>query len=274
MALHDFATVRLYDSGETLDVFFSRNDTVTRDVVKAHKGRWDRGRRCWRIEQRWAGATIEQVVDRIREAILDAAPKGWRESIPKLSTMCSVTRGYVIRFGEGGVRLEMPRGHKHEWTLRESGKAEEDDRSWLLQSTVLGDPTIKAVVQDVVQDDKRALAAALDYLSGFVIYGDLNLAEGEIEQLGLVPEAIIPVEPSFVRKVDQGIPAEPLSIYPMRVISIEKGEEIIQARLAFVTGDKAYAFLRQRLAPAQAAMSTPHLDMRHVAGRWSRRRAS
>lgn len=274
MSLHDFATVRLYDMGDYLEVFFTRGDLTTRDIVKGHRGRWDRNRRCWRVDGKWAGAPLPDIVEKIRQGILDAAPKGWRDIVPKMGSMCSVTRKYGIRFGEGGVRLELPRGHKHDWTLKEGGKAEKDDDSWLIPATVLDDPVIKKVVQEVVADDRKALGDALDYLEGFVIYGDLDLAEGEIASIGLQPGEIVSAEPSFVRKVDQGIPAEPIAIYPLRVVSIEKGEQGVRARLAFVTGSEAYTFLRRKLDPRRLGDPDPVLDTRHVTGRWARRRDS
>lgn len=270
MPVHDFATVRVYDMGDTLEIYFPKGDEATKGAVKAHRGHWDGSRYCWRIDSDRTNKPFPEVIEAIRQAILASAPDGWRSSVEQMAAICSVTRDFAVRFAEGGVRLDLPRGHKHHWTLKEGGLAIKDKDSWLIPSGMFTDATLQKVIKEVVKDDQVALSKALDYLEGFQLVGELDLAEGEVEQVGIATGRIIPVDPSFVRKADTSIAAEPLTIYPMKVLAFSKGEQFHPARLAFVTGEEAYYFSRKALDPRQEM--PPSLDMRHVAGKWVRRR--
>lgn len=269
--MHDLGTVRIFEVGGVLEVYFGRGDTHTRDLVKSLKGRFDGSRKSWRIDPKYARRSTEEIVEHMTEELLAQAPGPWRNALPTLRSLAPTTRRFAISFGAGGVRLEFPSGHKHEYTLKKTSvRVEPDGRSWLVPAASCADPAIKAVIKDAIADDQTALARHLDYLENFVISGDLSLVEGERESLGLTPGGIAFADPSFVRKVDPGIPPEPLHEYPLRVLSLEPSGDVVKARLGFVVGTDAWNALRARLNPTRPR--APALDMRHVSGKWSRRR--
>jgi len=270
MPVHDFATVRVYDMGDSLEIFFPKGDLATKDAVKSYRGRWDGQRFCWRIDAARSGKPLSEIIEGIRQAILAKAPDGWAASVEKMAAVCNVTRQFGVRFAEGGVRLELPRGHKHNWTLKEDSLATQDKDSWLIPASLFVDPKMQALVKDIVRDDQAALSKALDYLEGFQVCGDMDLAEGEMQSIGIEVGKIIAADTSFVRKVDAGMEAEPLTLYPLRVLAIEAKEQFHFARLAFVTGEEAYYYLRKVLDPRKDL--PPCLDMRHATGKWVRRR--
>lgn len=272
MSLHDLGTVRLYEMAGTLELFFPRGDTITRGVVKSLKGRWDPNRKAWKIDPSRVRSDVPGVIETIRSEILKAAPPNWQAALPKICEIVSTTKRFGINIGPGGVRIELPRGHKHEYTLKSDVPgAERDGHMWLLPADICNGPVAKGVIQDVINDDRAALSGSLDYLEGYVISGEMALGPGEDEDLGLVPEAVVFADPSFVRAADAGIPQEPLKLYPLRVLSTEQGETGPKVRLAFLTGVDAYRYLRHRLRPS--APQAPVLDLRHVKGKWSRRRS-
>lgn len=269
---HDLGTVRIFELSGVLDVHCPKGDTNTREAVKRLKARWNPDRRCWRIDPAFARMDSAKIVETLGTAVLGATPAGWQSALPKLSQITSTTRKFALYIGAGGVRLELPRGHKHEYTLKNKiPEAELDGQSWLIPAGICDRTDVKGVLADCVGDDRKALGDCLDYLEGYTISGRLTLVSGELEQLGLSDGALVFSDPSFIRKVDDDIPAEPLKLYPLRVSSIAPGEDGgVEAKLRFVTGPDAYALLRERLIPGKTA--APVLDVRHVEGRWTRRR--
>lgn len=272
--LYDLGTVRLFEVSGQLDVFFLRSDSLSLAVTKEFKGRWDPNRRSWRIDPRWARAEIPEIVDRFRREHMEIAPPKWRDNLKSLSRIVSTTKKFGIYLGEAGARIELPRGHKHEYTLKSNvNGAQLDGQMWLLPAAICPNVDAKRVLADVITDDRRALADAMDYLNGYTLTGGLKLAAAEDQAIGLEEGAVLCVDPSFVRKADASIPAEPLKAYVMRVVSVgpsDDPEADGTAKLAFVVGDEAHAFLRDVLATD--AVKKPILDVRHIHGKWVRRR--
>lgn len=270
--LHDLGTVRIFEIGGQLEVFFAKGDSLSMAVTKQLQGRWDPNRRAWRIDPRWARSDIRSIIAHFRTQHLEASPEKWRSRVSVLSQIVSTTKKFGIYIGEAGTRLELPRGHKHEWTLKSNVKgAILDGQMWLLPSGICPDIEARQVINDVIKDDRTALTTCLDYMGGFTLTGELNLAEGEELQIGLEIGNTVFADPSFVRKADAGIPAEPMKLYPMRVVDVGPSPSGgSTGKFAFITGDEAYQALRQRLNPHEAKGMV--LDVRHVTGKWVRKR--
>lgn len=268
MALHDFGTVRAFETDEVVEVSFPRSDQATKALLKSLKGRWDPNRRAWIVVPRFARCDLADIAPRIEAALLESAPPAWRTAVQTLSKIRAVTLRYAISVGAGGVRLELPRGHRHEYLLRKHEGVERDGNSWLIPSVFCADDSIKKALRDAIQDDRAALSKAIDYLEGFSLSGELDLAQGEEAGLGLVPGSVCFADPSFVKKADPSLPSEPVRFYPLEVVSFARDGFEARTKLNFVCGDRGWAALRKRLG--EDAPSP--LDVRHVKGEWVRKR--
>jgi len=273
---HDFGTVRVYDSGEELVVSFGKSDTTTREILRGLKSYFDGGRRAWRVVPRYSRTTKEGAVEAIRNGLTKAAPEGWTEHADRFSKLKTTTRQFGLAIGIGGVRFDLPRGYKHEWTLNDLVKekiADKEGVCWTVSAAHCNDPRVNRILQDIVVDDQKALDKAIGYLDGFAMKGPLTLAEEEVAGFGLsVPAGtIIYAEPSFVRAADPSIPVEPIDIYPLRLLSFAASDEGWMAKLSFVVGSDAFKAIRRRNFGDDSGMPKA-LSARQCAGRWTRRR--
>lgn len=272
-ATHDFGTVRLYESSGIVMASFPFGDMVTRNVVKGFKARLDKPRKAWRIDPHYAKCETSEIVAAVRSALVEAAPQVWRDALPALGGLVTTTRNYEMKAAEGGIRLSLPPGHVHDWTLKNAVKGpEKDGNSWLIPAIYCDDGPIKNVIRDVIRDDMKALATAIDYLGGFTFSGKLDLTDGEAEAIGLAVGQRVFANPSFLRKADPIIGPEPVTEYVLQVASLEAVDDKVAASLKVVHGQDAWKALRARYAKAVEARSMP-LDMRHLWGKWVKRRS-
>ena len=271
-ATYDFGTVRLYESSGVIEASFPFGDTVTRDVVKSFRARFDKPRKAWRIDPHYAKRETGEIVHAIRSALIESAPQPWKDSLPALGGLVTTTRNFEMKAGEGGIRIVLPAGHVHEWTLKNAVKGpEKEGNSWLIRAVYCDDGPIKNVIRDVIRDDMKALAAAIDYLGGFSLSGSLDLTESEVLALGLVKGAKVFANPSFMRKADPIIGPEPVTEYVLEVLSTSQADDKVAVTLKVVHGADAWKALRARYAKPLDARTMP-LDVRHLWGKWVRRR--
>ena len=281
MAVHDFGTVRAFETNGLLELSFQRGDAATMAVAKSFRGRWDPNRKVWRIDPKSTNVTIEAIVDAIRAAILETAPEPWRKALPGLVRASTVTRRFGLMMGAGGTRLRVPNGHNLEYALKKIQGAVKEGQEWIIPATFCADQDVKKVINDLRREDKTALGKMIDFMDGFGLAGKLNLVEGEAEAIGIAKGEAIYALPSFVRKADASIEPESLIEYPMRVVSAKPCDVGLEVLLAFVTGVDAWQSLTTRYGIPSEARS-PALDSRHVwlqkaaeglpSEKWSRKR--
>jgi hypothetical protein len=270
---HDFGTVQLFVVGDNVVAYFPKGDAASRGLVRGMRGTFDGARMAWRVDPKNARMDTGQIVASFRRALVEAAPEKWLMALPRLSTLAATTRRFTMKLGEGGMRLQLPQGHAHEYTLKEEvAGAFLDGRVWLLPAAICANKTVKGIILDVVEDDRRALSDAIDYLEGFVFSGELVLVPEEAGEIGLIPGATVFADPSFIRKADANIGLEPLHEYPLRVLEVREGESSHHAKLEVLTGEEGWRALGARYGKGLAVRSKP-LDVTHLYGRWSRRRA-
>lgn len=276
-SFYDLGTIRIYESGGVLEMFFPRKDSIAHQAAKALKGRFDPNRKSWKIDPQYSRLPAHEMVERITEAVLAGADEKWRASFVRMTNLVTTTRDYGIYAGAGGLRIELPRGHRHEYTLRDDiPGASRDGSAWLIPSESCITPRVSTLIVDIIKGDKLLWAKSVDHMAGYNMTGPLNIIEGERESLGLVVGDIVFAEQAFVRKADKGIPSEPIKLYPLRLLSLDDGEDehgahCLMAKLAFVTGEESHRIACRRLLPATE--NKPLLDVHHVGeGKWSRRR--
>lgn len=276
-SFHDLGTVRIYDAGEGLDVFSPRFDVKTRETLRSLKAFFDPTRKSWRVMPRYTRTTKDAVIEKISASLAADAPEAWPEKAAEFRKIRATTRRFLLSIAVGGMRIELPRGHRHEWTLNTMAKEkaiEKDGVSWLVPARECQSNRMMTIIRDIVEDDKKALEQAVGYLDGFVMKGPLVLSDDEISDFGLDlgDGAIIFAEPSFVRAADQSIPNEPIDGYPMRMSEFKRTEDACTIRLAFVCGVDAWKLVRRRQAGMPDASFKP-LGARQCGPGWSRRRA-
>ncbi len=274
LATHDYGTVRLFEDGDIVEAYFPKADLVTRGVVKSMRGYFDGNRKAWRVNPRNARRATGDIVVAIREALERAAPEPWMKALPVLAKIAATTRRFDIKLGEGGMRVELPPGHKHEWTLKNKVEgASKDGPTWLVPAQNCADKTVKGIINDVILDDRKVLADAVDYLGGFAFQGDLDLEDGEEGLIGLIPGTVVFADRSFLLKADPDLTAEPLHEYALLVRSFARDAagERATARLAVLSGPDGWTALRTRFATSRSIRSRS-LDVRHVKGKWVRKR--
>lgn len=274
---YDFGTVRLFEANGIIEAYFPKEDAATRQVVKDMKGFFDGKRRAWRVTPRIAKRETGEIVIAIREALERAAPEAWLKALPTLAKLAATTKRFSLKVGEGGVRVELPPGYKHEWTLKSKVRgASKDGPTWLVPAAFCSAPEVKAMLTDVVLDDKQALSDSIDYLQGFVFSGDLDLADDEAGALGLVPGGMCFADPSFVLATDANLGKEPVLEYPLLCreyaeVGGQDGSSRRSLKFSVITGKEGWTALRTRFSSSMSTRSAT-LDVRHVKGRWVRRR--
>ncbi len=273
----DLGTVRIYDAGEGLDVFFPRFDTKTRETMRSLKAFFDPTRKSWRVMPRYTRTTKEAVISKIGASLAADAPEAWPEKAVEFSRIKATTRRFLLSIAVGGMRIELPRGHRHEWTLDAMAKEktiEKDGVSWLIPARQCQSQKVMTIIRDIVEDDRKALEQAFGYLDGFVMKGPLNLADEEISEFGLDQGdgSVIFAEPSFIKKADNSIPSEPVDAYPMRVFDFKRSETECSVKLVFICGVDAWKLVRRRQA-GLADSSFRAIGSRQCGVGWSRRRS-
>ncbi len=278
MAHHDFGTVLIHEASGSLDVDFLRNDAPMRDLMRQFKARFDPNTSKWRIEPERTRATAASVVDAVRSALVKVAPAAWNKALPTLREGAVVTtRRFMLVIAEGGVRVRLAPGHRHEYLLRELKDTKafqtfQARQEWRIPSTHCINKEIREVLADMLKDDREALSKMIDYMAGYMLVGGLDMLEGEADSLGLKERGTVFANPSFVRKADASVGKENLVEYPFTVNALTQGAEGIEARLAFLTGEAGWTALRGRYAQPEERRG-PALDTKHLSGTWVRKRA-
>jgi hypothetical protein len=269
MLAYDYGTVRLFDTGTSLEAHFPKDDLVARNAVKKFRGRYDGNRRCWRID--YSGpADKERVAAGVKEDILATVAPAWKKALSRLEQIQCVTKRFVLVIGAGGVRIRIPSGHKHEYTLRDRVPLADKvgNNEWTIPASACGDASVKEIITDVITGDRQFYGKCVDYLEGFALSGRLKDMDPAMAAL-IAENTIVYGLPEFVHAVDDKLTREPVKHYAFLVREREDEEDGMRVDLLFLTHDRGYAAaegIRQVGRPVV-------LDSNMVAGRWRRRRA-
>ena len=277
MPHHDFGTVLMFETAGRLEVDMLKGDAAAQSVTGRFRGRFNRDTKRTTVDPAAARTTTAKVVEAMRAALAEAAPPAWNKALPKLRKAAVTTGRYLLVVAEGGVRLRLRPGHRHEYLLRSLKDAKafqtfEARNEWRIHARHCVDRTVMQMLVDMQADDREDLSLMVDYMAGYALVGTLDLVDGEAARLGLAEGATVFANPSFVRKADPRIPRERLPEYPFRVVSLAPAAGGgTAARLAFATGEAGWMALRERYSqPAETRV--PTLDIGNVSGTWERRR--
>lgn len=272
MPLHDFGTVRVYSAEDHVDVFFPKGEEGVKNLLKSMKGRWMPDRRCWRVVPRYIRKNSEEVVAAIENLLLDEAPKGWREALPKISTFTCVTKKYELRVGAGGLRVTLPKGHPCNYAIGKIPGVQKDKDSWLVPSDSTVHPDMKPILTRIVKEDRDLFAESLEFVQRRVITGFLEMSDEDVERHGVQEGAFIFVEPSFLQVVDPNIPNPPTYEQALKISSLKKEKEgLWEASLSYLSDKEAYPLMKKRLVQERDERK-PALNLTHASQRWQNKR--
>lgn len=266
----DFGTVRAFVDDDRIDVFFPRGNDGLQAALKEMKGRWNPERRCWTVVPRFARKSREEVVDRIGETLLAAAPDGWKDAVDKFGGFACATRRYEIKVGIGGIRIRLPDGHPSHWVLKSIEGCQRDGESWLLPARSCAASVIRPVLERVVREDYDFFISHIEHLEGRSIRGVVPVKPYEANELGLEPGKYAHADYAFLKIADPQVRNGPVHSWPFMVASRRDMEDGADVRLAYPDPDIAYKAVRHRMAMAPEDRQ-PLLDITHATGKWSSR---
>lgn len=250
----DFGTLRVFDAPGGYEYHFPRHDETAKASVRSLGGaRWDPNRRCWKTPKH----DPDSVVGRLREAYIKASPPGWSDVLGAMLDDVATTTSFQTSAGLGGVRLDMPRGHRHRKTLGRMGCFEDGPLLFAPPQVAATEP-FRAIFQELVDDDRALLGRSVDDLAGFAI-------EGRLRE-GVVPTETTAIPRELVATAYTDMPRLPLRTFPMVVRAPDDPGG--RYRFTFLTGDAAWAQLRD-IGTGRFEGAT--LDVADAVGRWRMR---
>lgn len=272
MAIYDFGTVRCFSDDEGVDVYFGRNDGVTKARVKELKGNFNPAAKRWRVVSRFARKSSEQIVTSLREALEEAAPEWWKTALPGLAAHACVTRKYGLKIGIGGMRLDLPSGHPLDYTFENKVPgAVRDGRSWLVPPEAIREDLVKQALERVLREDKKVFAKAAGFIGPRRIAGSLALKPDEIATFGLKEGVLIAADRSFLAKADPDMSVDEMVDWCLFVEQIGRVGDVHAAVLRYADLKDAFLFLRARRADPIPA---PALGGHHAVGKFEKQRLS
>lgn len=260
----DFGTAQIYVTVDSVDVHVPYDPDVTAGLkAVTPRGRWVGERKCWRFPV-GEGGSADEVVGRIREALLNAAPPRWRDALATLGSLAAVTSGYEFRAGPGGIRLRVPPGHPVEYALKKVDGVRQETGKWLVPARLCGGEAVREAVRRIMKDDAARFEDAVEPFTGRCLEGELAASAPP-----LADGADAFVEMSFVKAVWPQMGDLPLREYVFRCAALGDGGR--RVRLSHLPLEDAYARLRDRAAGL--GPRTPALSPADAADRWRTARA-
>lgn len=270
MAIYDFGTVRCFSDEEGVDVYFDRNDGVTKARVKELKGNFNPAAKRWRVVSRFARKSSEQIVASLREALEEAAPEWWKNALPGLAVHACVTRKYGLKIGIGGMRLDLPPGHPLDYAFENQVPgAVRDGRSWLVPPDAIRSSVVKKGLERVLREDKKLFADASGFIGPRRIAGNLALKPDEVAALGLKAGALIAADRSFLAKADPEMPVDEMVDWCLCVEQIGHIGDAHATVLRYADLQDAFLFLRARRADPMPAHA---LGGHHAVGKFEKQK--
>lgn len=270
MAIYDFGTVRCFSDDEGVDVYFGRNDGITKASVKELKGSFNGAQKRWRVVCRFARKRSDEIVESLRQALESSAPEWWKTALPSLAPHACVTRKYGLKIGIGGMRLDLPPGHPLDYTFENSVPgAARDGRSWLVPPDAIRLPVVKKALERVLQEDKKIFAEAAGFIGPRRIAGSLALKPEDIAALLLKDGALVAADRSFLAKADPEMPVNEMVEWCLRVEQIAPVGDVHAVVLRYADLKDAFMFLRTRRADP---MPAPALGGHHATGKFEKQK--
>lgn len=268
MAVTDLGCVRIFADSEGVEVYFRRDDDVTKSKVKELKGRWNPTRTNWRIVSRFVNRTSDEIAAEIAAAVEAAAPPWWKEACARLSRHACVSRKYLLKVGISGVRIQLPRGHPGEYYLEKLIQgASRDGQAFLVTPEGVRNPETQKIVERMLREDKKIFDEAAEFIGERAIAGRIVADAEQTEKLGLKIGSMVPADLSFLSKADPDMPTSDMQEWALTVHDLMPDDGGYTAVLRYAPAGKAYPFLRNRRAQTMPSAS---LGEQHARAKFER----
>jgi hypothetical protein len=267
MADYDFGTLQVFVQGDLLDMHFPYGDNTSLAVVKDMRAHFDKPRKTWKLPLK--GRSPDEVCAEIGRKYREKVPPAWPNIVQALETVKCITTRFAVNIGMGGVRLRVPAGHRHAYTLETVPQAIKAKYHWFIPASGMGGHKTHAMIQDILNDDIALYVKSIEYLEGFCLRGKVALEPDDPLLMTITVGATAygaPVLPSFV---DKKLVIEPIFVLPMTIAAAVGDMDDIDMKLDFmapkdaVTAAKSYEARNRK---------QPIIDQHHLQGPWRRTR--
>ncbi|WP_408902749.1 hypothetical protein [Methylobacterium radiotolerans] len=270
MVPRDYATVRIFASPETADVFFGRGDAATKAAVKGLGARFMADKRCWRVTFKFARKTAEDVAAAVEAALAEAAPEVWRARVGTVQRELCLSRRYGLRVAIGGLRVTVPSDHPFAYYLRKLDGAEQEQQSFIVHSRSAVSAEMSKHIKRLMDDDIALVHRVLEPLEGRKLTGLFMGGRDELVRLGVVPGSVVHADTSFLSVVDETVLSPDVAVWPLQVVDCAPAGDAHVVRVHYLSAVDAANALKRRQMRNEAERQ-PLLTKANAAERWSRR---
>lgn len=270
MVPRDYATVRIFASPETADIFFGRGDAATKAAVKGLGGRFMADKRCWRVTFKFARKTAEDVAATVETALAEAAPETWRDRIGAVQRELCLSRRYGLRVAIGGLRVTVPSDHPFAYYLRKLDGAEQDQQAFIVHARSAISPEMSKHIKRLMDDDVALVHRVFEPLEGRKLTGLFMGGRDELVRLGVVPGSTVYADTSFLAVVDETVLSPDVGVWPLTVVDCAPAGDAHIVRVHYLSAGEAVDALKRRQMRAEAER-LPLLTKTNAAEKWSRR---
>lgn len=270
MVPKDYATVRIFASPETADIFFGRGDAATKAAVKSLGARFLADKRCWRVTFKFARKTAEDVALAVETALQDAAPQSWRERVGSVQRDLCLSRRYGLRVAIGGLRVTVPSDHPFAYYLRKLDGAEQDQQSFIVHARNAISRDMSKHIKRLLDDDLSVVQRVFEPLEGRKLTGLFMGGRDELVRLGVVPGSTIYADSSFLSIVDETVLSPDVVVWPLTIVDCAPSGDAHVVRAVYMPTVEAVTALKRRHLRSEEDRA-PLLTKINAAEKWSRR---
>jgi hypothetical protein len=269
MPVHDFATVQIYEGVDQIEVVAHFDPDLTA-LFKELKGRWNGSRRCWEMQPRFSKKTPAEIIELIRDKLVEIAPGGWAQATVQLKALACLIKGYEIYAGLGGLRISLPPGHPAEYQMKEVQGAQKAGKKWVIPAKLCSNAVIKQVLARMVKEDWDKYTYWMEPTKGRCLVGDLTVDETMQEAIGLEEGKVVFAALGFLRAADAKLADMPIKEFAFKVGKLERlDEDTVRVRLDYPDLKDGYQLLKTRVYEAKVR---PLLQGDHATGEWLQKR--
>lgn len=270
MVPRDYATVRIFASPETADIFFGRGDAATKAAVKGMGARFLPDKRCWRITFKFAKKTAEDVASAVEAALVEAAPQSWRDRVGSVQRDLCLSRRYGLRVAIGGLRVTVPSDHPFAYYLRKLDGAEQDQQSFIVHARNAISRDMSKQIKRLMDDDLAVVQRVFEPLEGRKLTGLFMGGRDELVRLGVVPGSTVYADSSFLSVVDETVLSPDVVIWPLTIADCAPSGDAHVVRAVYLPTDEAVNALKLRHLRSEEDRP-PLLTKVNAVEKWSRR---
>ncbi|GJD87676.1 hypothetical protein BHAOGJBA_1181 [Methylobacterium hispanicum] len=266
----DYATVRIFASPETADIFFGRGDAATKAAVKALGARFMPDKRCWRVTFRFARKSAEDVAAAVEAALYEAAPETWRERVGTVRRDLCLSRRYTLRAAIGGLRISVPSDHPFAYFLRRHDGVEQEQNAFVVHARHAQSAEMARHIKRLLADDVGLVLRVFEPLVGRRLTGAFVGGRDELVRLGVVPGSVVHADTSFMSIVDEAALAPDVAVWPLEVLDCAPAGDAHVVKVAYLEAEAAVRALKRRQMRDEEQRQ-PLLTKANAVDRWSRR---